>query len=133
IDISLSLEALEGMYTDNFSKIFIDRFDRYGHTSIYLFSIPIELINKKHSQFKTTKVMFGFHVPKEYYMPQYTSNTNQIFKEYGAIFWIPNITLSNSTTTLKIPILKQKEVKILIEGITSNGSIIYEEKILKTH
>ena len=131
IDISLSLEALEGMYTDNFSKIFIDRFDRYGYTSIYLFSKPIGQINKKHSQFKSTKATFGFHVPKEYYTPQYSSNTNQLFKEYGAIYWIPNITLSNSTTTLKIPLLKQKEVKILIEGITSNGSIIHEEKTLK--
>jgi len=131
-EITLSLEYLESMYTDEFSKIYIDRFDRYGKTSIHLFSKPLDFSNNKTNKFTTTKVPFGFHVPKEYYTPKYTSHTNKLFRDYAAIYWIPNITLTNSSTPLKIPLLNQKEVKILLEGITSDGAIIYEEKTLNT-
>ena len=116
-DITHCLGLLDGRYTDEFSKVYINRF------SIQIFSDPLKPHNKN-SKFTTTKVPFGFHVAKEYYNPEYISNTNKLFKDYGAVYWMPNISLSKTFTTLKIPLLKQKEVKIFIEGITSDGSIL---------
>ena len=123
-DITLGLGLLEGRYTDEFSKVYINKF------SIQILSNSLKSHNKN-SKFTTTKVPFGFHVAKEYYNPEYISKTNKLFKDYGAVYWMPNITLSKTFTTLKIPLLKQKEVKIIIEGITTDGSIISEEKTIK--
>ena len=122
--ITHALGQLEGRYTDEFSKVYITQ------SSIHIFSAPLNSHNRN-SKFTTTKVPFGFHVAKEYYNPEYTSYTNNFFKDLGTVYWIPNITLSTSSTTVKTPLLKQKAVKVFIEGITSNGLIIHEEKTLK--
>jgi len=39
--------------------------------------------------------------------------------------------MDKDTYTFKVPHLNQKNIKIYIEGITSEGSIIFEEKVIQ--
>ena len=82
---------------------------------------------------KDFKVPFGYSNSKEYYQPKYADTENEFFYTYGTLFWKPSIILKSDTknTSFKIPVLNQKRIKVFIEGITSKGSLISIEKILK--
>ncbi|WP_299834512.1 hypothetical protein [uncultured Tenacibaculum sp.] len=75
-------------------------------------------------------VPLGFSVEKEFYQPKYASTQSKIFKNYGTLYWNPNITLEPNVNTLdfKIPHLNQKDIKIFIEGIGANGELIHQVK-----
>ncbi len=97
---------------------------------IYLFTNPNgKFTNKK--MFLTNALPFGFSKSKEYYQPKYYSTSSDIFKNYGTIFWKSKILMDKDTYTFKVPHLNQKNIKIYIEGITSEGSIIFEEKAIQ--
>ena len=77
-------------------------------------------------------VPFGYAIEKEYYQPQYGSNSDNAFKHYGAIFWAPSITLQESEKEhfIKIPTLNQESIRVFIEGITNKGKLISVEKVI---
>jgi len=76
----------------------------------------------------------GFTTDKEFYAPKYTSYTSDAFKYYGVIDWISNISLKqNGTASFKVLNTLQPELSLFIEGITTDGSLISEEIIIKTN
>ncbi|CAL2057220.1 conserved hypothetical protein [Tenacibaculum sp. 190524A05c] len=92
----------------------------------------IEMVRKNSSTSKI-KMPVGFATEKEYYSPKYPSLSNDTFKQYGAIFWKPNIELGSETiSSITIPISIQKNITTYIEGITSSGKLISQKVILKT-
>ena len=74
----------------------------------------------------------GFQAFKEYKNPEYTNFKDQSFLTYGSIHWIPNVnTTQQGTFKFNIPNLNQQTVKIVIEGISSNGTLISETKTIQ--
>ena len=72
-----------------------------------------------------------FTTPKAYYAPKYVYYKSDFFREYGVIDWIPNVTLDKTNAiNLKTLDTKTKQIKLFIEGMTSEGRFISEEKII---
>ncbi len=112
---------------DDFEEI---HYTRFQGGEIHLYQDRTIKKGFKTSSFKNIKIPFGFSNEKTYYQPKYHSTSNNIFKKYGAIYWKPKIILKNGNTTFTTPTLNNKNLKIFIEGITDDGKIIYEEKII---
>ena len=72
-----------------------------------------------------------FTSPKTFYVPKYVYYKSNFFKEYGVIDWVPDVTLDTSNAiNLKVFDTKAKQIKLFIEGMTSEGRFISEEKII---
>ncbi|MCP9198563.1 hypothetical protein MKO06_01495 [Gramella sp. GC03-9] len=73
----------------------------------------------------------GFSTNKEFYAPKYASYQHEIYQNYGIIDWKPAISIDNeSQTTFKVLNTGQSSVKLFIEGLSADGSIISEEILL---
>ena len=112
----------------------VEDFDEIHYTKsfggeIYLFTNPVrKYANKK--TFLTNELPTGFSKSKEYYQPKYYSTSSDIFKNFGGIYWKSKIELDKESYTFKVPHLNQKSIRFYIEGIASDGSIIFEEKVI---
>ena len=72
-----------------------------------------------------------FSSKKRFYTPVYSSYTSDFYKAFGVIGWIANATLNdNQTIDFTIFDTKKKRIKVFIEGMTSDGSYLSEEKII---
>ena len=71
----------------------------------------------------------GYAKPDEYFNPGYEDYESRIFKRFGALYWKPNIVVSeNESTTIKVPLKNQNGVKVFVEGISEDGTLISIEK-----
>ncbi|HSD13919.1 MAG TPA: hypothetical protein VLB74_04665, partial [Flavobacterium sp.] len=74
----------------------------------------------------------GFEKTKQFVNPKYTSFTNEGFLDFGTIHWEPYVeTDENGIFKFAIPNYYVKSVKVVIEGISSDGQIISETKIIE--
>lgn len=72
-----------------------------------------------------------FTSPKKYYTPKYVYYNTEFFRDYGVIDWIPNAQLDASNNlSLKFLDTNTKEINVFIEGTTSKGKLISEEKLI---
>lgn len=70
----------------------------------------------------------GFSLNKEFYAPKYASYTNDLFKEYGVIDWVSDLSFKqNGTASFKVLNTIQPEILLYIEGLTVDGYLISEE------
>ncbi|WGD34744.1 hypothetical protein [Olleya sp. YS] len=89
-----------------------------------------EFFNLKKNTLKI-KAPVGFITEKQYYSPRYPSYDNTTFKEYGAVFWKPNLIIeANSSVNLNVPTYFQKEIKVFIEGVSESGDLISKTQLL---
>lgn len=73
----------------------------------------------------------GFQNNRNYNNPKYTSFSDEGFKNFGNIHWEPYVeTDENGLFTFAIPNYYQKTVKVIIEGIGTNGEMISEIKTI---
>ncbi|APG65205.1 hypothetical protein LPB136_07535 [Tenacibaculum todarodis] len=121
-----NLNLISNMILDDFEEIIISKNDG---GQIYLYSNKERKASTK-NLFQETTTSLGFAKEKTYYKPNYLSTNNSIFKNYGAIFWKPNIVINKENYSFKTPHLNQKTIRLYIEGITNKGAIIYEERVL---
>ncbi len=92
---------------------------------IHIFTLTSDESRRKNNKLKESKIEKGFSRAKEYYSPEFYSYTDETFKYFGSVFWIPEISVSpNSIEIFKIPRKLQKEIKIYLEGISESGSLI---------
>lgn len=85
-------------------------------------------INTKTSQ--VFEVPLTFTSEKTYYTPLYRYRSDDFYKEYGTIGWFPKLQLNQYGKT-RIQIQKPLvPITLFIEGIDSDGKLIYEEKTL---
>lgn len=62
----------------------------------------------------------------------YFSTETKSFQDFGVINWIPSITTQeNGEFKFEIPDMKQKRVKVLIEGFSADGKLISETRIIE--
>lgn len=74
------------------------------------------------------KLPLTFSEKKKFYMPKYQYYNDDFFKGYGTIDWKPELML-DSQGNLEVKILKpQVPITLFIEGITNDGTFIFEEK-----
>lgn len=76
----------------------------------------------------------GFSRNKEFYAPKYKSYTAREFKDYGSIAWKPYTFFEpESNNEIKVFNTAQPELKLFIEGITADGTLISEVLQVKTN
>ncbi|MDH7446350.1 hypothetical protein [Aquimarina sp. 2201CG14-23] len=86
-------------------------------------------VNAKFSEYNAKN---GFQSIKEFYNPAYTSFATPFFRDYGTIHWQPYVNLNESGTgTFKIPDTETKNIKLFIEGMGSDGSLISKVQVLE--
>lgn len=73
----------------------------------------------------------GFQKTISYSNPKFTNVQNDSFKTHGTIHWVPNVnTDANGDFRFSIPNLSQKTIKVIIEGISSDGKLLSEIKTI---
>ncbi|WP_046756554.1 hypothetical protein [Kordia jejudonensis] len=81
--------------------------------------------------FSQDKAPYAFKEAKEFYTPKYKNYDDNLFKKYGVISWIPELSLTaNEVKVIKIPDTKTAYAVVYIEGVTNNGELISEKKII---
>lgn len=74
------------------------------------------------------KLPLVFSETKKFYVPKYRYYADDFYKGYGTVDWKPELTTNlNGNISFKIK-TPEVPVTLFIEGLTKNGSIIFEEK-----
>ncbi|MGB5821694.1 MAG: hypothetical protein WBG90_19585 [Saonia sp.] len=77
------------------------------------------------SSFAEKLVVNSFTRPKEFYRPRYSSYLSKDFIEFGVIHWEPKlVTGENSSVTIKLPNDDVSQMKIFVEGMGADGSLV---------
>lgn len=133
-------EHLSALRMDEVDEIYYDRYDNrfvvptinnhQGFVRIYLNRGGIG--NNNESNASEFKVKNGFSKKYEFTPPKYAFY-GSAFEKFGILYWKPEVKTDEKTTfeKLNIPIHNQKAVKIFTEGITSEGKLISEIRIVK--
>ena len=130
-EITFNLWIIESMYTNTVKEVFYGRDPGKVAQVIYIYTLSPQEYASKNSLYSTVKIPIGFNQEKEYYSPKYPSYTNSTYKEFGAIFWKPNIILEpNKAITFSVPKNYQKDAIIFIEGISESGQLISKNQLL---
>ena len=130
-EITNSLWALENIYTNTVKEVYYGEDPGKIGELIYIYTLSPQEYTSKNSQFSTVKIPIGFNQEKEYYSPKYPSFSNSTYKEFGALFWKPNIILEpNKSITFNVPKNYQKDANIFIEGISESGQLISKNQLL---
>lgn len=73
----------------------------------------------------------GFQRYTPYNNPKYDSYQDEGFKKLGTIIWKPIVeTDENGTFAFSIPNFYQKDVRVVIEGIGPDGTMISESHLV---
>lgn len=123
-----NLDIISETFLDDYDEIYITH--AFGG-EIHLFtSTEFNNTNKSKNLYSNFKAPIGYSPKKEYYQPKYSNTQSDLFKEYGAIFWEPNILINQKNKKLTFKNYDLEKVKLLIEGITDSGRLIRFEKII---
>ncbi|TXD53520.1 MULTISPECIES: hypothetical protein [unclassified Polaribacter] len=88
--------------------------------------------SKKRSTVRKFEFPLTFSKPEKFYVPKYQSYTNQFYKEYGVVDWLPlNKIDENGHLELNIANAPLNNIKLFIEGVTEDGTFIFEEKTIQ--
>ncbi len=67
----------------------------------------------------------GYARPQQYYNPGYLDYTSKEFKYFGAVEWLPVLTISPGTSVeFTIPTLQQDKILLHVEGMGSDGTTV---------
>ena len=106
---------------------------RAGGGVIKIYTNP-ELARTKKEVRQTQKFKFPltFNTPKEYYVPTYKDYTNNFYRDYGTIAWLPiNTANNNGAFSFKLKNFLDNNITLFIEGTANDGSYISETKTIK--
>lgn len=120
-----SLDSIDEIYYE------LDGLEGSCGGTIYIYSGG-QVGRKKLNYFLKALITNGFKKTKEYYNPLYSINQNRNdFLEYGTIHWDPNVEInSNGQGEITFGNLGVKRVKLFIEGMALDGSLISEIRTL---
>jgi len=77
-----------------------------------------------------TLKLIAYYTPKEYYQPNFETENDSV--KFSSIYWKPNVITDingNAEINFKNP-LQKSTFKIVLQGITESGKLIYYEKNL---
>lgn len=131
---------LFGYSMANVEKIIIDKSGLgYGFRGtggvIKIFTRKTPLIKTdgfaKRDSYLISPVPLGFSPPKEYYIPKYTSFSNETFEQYGALDWKPNVYVPRKGfSEVEVYHKGVKSIALYIEGMTLDGTLISVKRII---
>ncbi len=79
---------------------------------------------KKKDRFYLYRVSGGFTPVKSYYMPKYKNVTDESFKYFGSIHWVPNLVVDKTgQVKFSIPNIGVNNLVFFIEGMNEDGSL----------
>ena len=119
-------------YVD-FNKTGLGEGIRGGGGVIKIYTNPESArIEKKVRQTQKFKFPLTFNTPKEYYVPTYKDYTNNFYRDYGTIAWLPiNTANNNGAFSFKLKNFLDNNITLFIEGTANDGSYISETKTIK--
>ena len=117
--LEMSLERVQAIFHDEDRKAWIIIVPREG-----IYTSP-----ENRNKFIKQLIVNGYARPQEYFNPRYADYNSSMFVKFGVIYWQSNVVVNGKTpTTIQIPILNQKKLKLFIEGIGKDGTLISMEK-----
>lgn len=72
----------------------------------------------------------GYTPDKQFYTPKYMTINTDAYKKYGAIDWVPNLILKEQGGT-QISLPTNQSVRLFVQGMGADGSLISEEFVVK--
>ena len=80
-------------------------------------------------KFTSIAVPKGFSRAQAYFAPNYPDYGSSLYQRYGAIWWESQFEIhSDVPYSITVPLNEQREVKVIIEGMSSNGFLYYTEQ-----
>jgi hypothetical protein len=101
---------------------------------IRIFTDPTLLYknNPQLSSFQEFDIPLTFTTPTTFYAPKYTYYESSFYKEYGAIEWLPKLSVDEKgNISFKISNQVGSNMKLFIEGTANNGGFISEVKTVR--
>ena len=81
-------------------------------------------------KFTSITVPKGFSRAQAYFTPNYPDYGSLLYQRYGAIWWESQFEVNSDVPySITVPLNEQREVKIIIEGMSSNGFLYCTEQI----
>ena len=81
-------------------------------------------------KFTSITVPKGFSRAQAYFTPNYPDYGSLLYQRYGAIWGESQFEVNSDVPySITVPLNEQREVKIIIEGMSSNGFLYYTEQI----
>ena len=88
---------------------------------------------ERRNQFIKFAIEKGYARPREYFSADYPDYDGQVFKTYGSLDWKPAVSVeSQFPTSIILPLKNQKGIKLHIEGMASDGSLVSLSKAIST-
>ena len=118
--ISRPLSSIKSMvYSKNRLEPFISLSLRYDYDELY----------GREGQFTSIYIPKGFSRTETYFTPNYPDYTSFLYKKYGAIWWESQLEVnSEAPYSITVPLNEQKEVKVIVEGMSANGLLYHTEQ-----
>ena len=125
-----ALQELDMLTLKDFEEIVVSK---TGFGEIHLYSSPGFYKSRSKNRFSEKTIPLGYATEKEYYQPQYANYYGDFYQENGVINWKSNIIIDNKAkdTSFNILNLGQKYIRVHLEGISAEGKIILEDKIIE--
>jgi len=142
VSLGEDLDPLVGLLTTDFEIIMVNLSGAgeglRGSNGVVNLIIKTSLedkIKRQYSKIKYKETTNGFEIS-----PPKFKKSNIVFdnvaqqKKYGTIYWLPNVNIASSKSTiLKIPMLKEYyNIKIIINGFDENGTLIHHDFTIST-
>lgn len=101
--------------------------------TIYIYRQEGRIANHRpNTSFTSVLAEEGFQKPSKFVGLIDSENMNDLFKKYICVYWEPNAIISDGTELeISFPRLGLSRFKILIEGISNEGVLFSEEKIIE--
>ena len=75
-------------------------------------------------QYERVEVLRGFDRSQIYFSPVYPDYDSEVYKKYGALWWEPQLGVAaGEEASLTLPLNQQKEVLVIIEGMSADGKL----------
>lgn len=84
---------------------------------------------KNHPSLSQIKFPITFSKAKKFYIPMYNSYTDNFYKNYGVINWLPiNKINENGNLNLDIESIRTNKITLFFEGVSADGEFIFDKK-----
>ena len=105
-----------------------------GVIKIYLRSTPLSK-DKASKNYIRSRAPVGFTETKTYYAPRYDETlSSKNFNQFGVIDWKANVSISRAGIhQIKIPNLGAEEITLHIEGVSKDGGLISQQKVINIY
>lgn len=129
-------DQLYGSFLDDVEYIDINRVNPIRYITTHPGGeVNIKTNRKKFMSRKKTvlknKFPLTFSENKKFYVPKYESYTSTFYKNYGTINWLSTNTIDeNGSLNISFTNNFKEDFTLFIEGFTSNGEYILEEKMI---